>query len=101
MNVDRATRAAAVVSLLGICIACGETYRPVANPIIPSPPNPGATHAVLVITGNGDNNPGASTTIDVSGDTAVAQSTVGLVPVHAALVERGNLAYVANSHEDT
>lgn len=101
MSLFRIPRAAAVVSLLGICIACGETYRPVANPIIPSPPNPGAPHAVLVITGNGDNNPGASTTIDVSGDTAVSQSTVGLVPVHAALVQRATLVYVANSHEDT
>jgi len=101
MNVLRIARTVAVLSLLGICLACGEYYRPVAAPIIPNPPNPAASHIALVITGNGDNNPGAGTTIDVSGDTAVSQATVGLVPVHAALVQRGTLVYVANSREDT
>ena len=101
MTVLRIARATAVLCLLGICLDCGEYYRPVANPIIPNPPNPSASHIAVVITGNGDNNPGASTTIDVSGDTAISQATVGLVPVHAALAQGGTLVYVANSHDDT
>jgi hypothetical protein len=96
-----AVRAAAVLLLLLICVACGETYRPVATPVAPNPPNPGFSHVALVITGNGSNNPGASTSIDVSGDTAVSQSTVGLMPVHAALVQNGFRVYVANSLDDT
>ncbi|MGA8149669.1 MAG: YncE family protein [Terriglobales bacterium] len=101
MNICRIARVTAVLCLMGICLDCGDYYRPVANPIIPNPPNPSESHVALVITGNGDNNPGASTTIDVSGDAAISQTEVGLVPVHAALVQRGTLVYVANSHEDT
>jgi len=94
-------RAAAVLVLMFICTGCGETYRPVATPIAPSPPNPGFAHLALVISGNGSNNPGASTAIDVSGDTAISQSTVGLMPVHAALAQGGTRVYVANSLDDT
>jgi YVTN family beta-propeller protein len=95
-----AVRAAGVLLLMLICLSCGETYRPVATPIIPNLPNPAFSHIALVISGNGPNNPGASTSIDVSGDTAVSQSTVGLMPVHAVLVA-GNRVYVANSLDDT
>jgi YVTN family beta-propeller protein len=94
-------RAAAVLLLMLICLSCGETYRPVATPIIPSLPNPSFAHLALVISGNGSNNPGASTSIDVSGDTAESRSTVGLVPVHAAIVRNGSIVYVANSLDDT
>ncbi len=83
-----------------ICLSCGETYRPVANPVIPNVPNPSFTHVVMVISDNGANNPGASTTIDVSGDSASSQSQTGLGPVHAALVG-GVQVFVANSLEDT
>ena len=94
-------RAAAIFILTLICISCGETYRPVASPIIPNPPNPGFSHLVLMISGNGSNSPGASTSIDVSGDTALSQATVGRMPVHATLVNGGNQVYVANSGDDT
>jgi len=94
-------RAAAILIVMLICPSCGETYRPVATPIPPVPPSPGFSHLALVINGNGSNNPGSSTSIDVSGDTAVSQSTVGLIPVHAAFVENGTRVFVANSADDT
>jgi YVTN family beta-propeller protein len=94
-------RAAVVLLLMLVCLSCGETYRPVATPIIPSLPNPGFSHLAMVISGNGTNNPGASTSIDVSGDTAISRSTVGLVPVHAAVVLNGTRVYVANRLDDT
>jgi DNA-binding beta-propeller fold protein YncE len=100
-------RAAIVLALMFICVGCGQTYRPVANPIAPNPPNPNFSHVVLVISsnratsGNGSSHAGASTSNDVSGDTAVSQSTVGLMPTHAALVQNGTRAYVADSGDDT
>ncbi len=94
-------RTAAVLVLMLICISCGETYRPVATPIPPLPPSPGFSHLVVVISGNGSAHPGASTSIDVSGDTAVSQSTLGLMPVQAALVRNGTSVYVVNSGDDT
>jgi YVTN family beta-propeller protein len=81
-------------------LGCGETYRPVATPIIPTPPSPGFTHLAVVLSGNGTNNPGASTTIDVSGDTAISQATVGLLPSWAFLLSNGKM-YVTNSLDDT
>jgi len=94
-------RAAGVLLLMLICLSCGQTYRPVATPIIPSLPNPGFSHFALVISGNGTDHPGASTSINVSGDTAESQSIVGLMPVQAAVVLSGTRVYVANSHDDT
>jgi YVTN family beta-propeller protein len=94
-------RAAAVVLLMVICTSCGQTYRPVATPIAPNPPNPAFSHIALVISGNGANNPGASTSIDVSGDTAVSQSVVGVMPVHAVFVANGAGVFVANSGDGT
>jgi YVTN family beta-propeller protein len=97
----KAARATGVLLLMLICISCGETYRPVATPIIPNLPNPGFSHFALFLSGNGLNNPGASTSIDVSGDTAESQSTLGLMPVQAAVVLSGTRIYVANSLDDT
>ena len=91
--------ALAVVLCLG-WIGCGETYRPVATPIIPTPPNPGFSHLAVVLSGNGTNNPGAATTIDVSGDTAISQATVGLAPSSAFLLSNSRI-YVTNSLDDT
>jgi YVTN family beta-propeller protein len=96
----RRARALALAILFLLCLGCGETYRPVANPIIPPQPNPAFAHVVMVISDNGTNNPGASTTIDVSGDSATSQSQTGLGPVYAALVG-GTQVFVVNSLEDT
>jgi len=52
-----------------ICTSCGDTFRPVATPISPPPPDPSSFHYVLVINDNGPADPGSSTRIDVSGDT--------------------------------
>jgi len=81
--------------------SCGDYYRPVAFPIVPTPPNPAQTHIAVVITGNGVNNPGASTTIDVSGDSAVSQSSVGIMPAHALLAVGGISVFVANRADDS
>ena len=94
----------AIAMLPLICLSCGETYRPVANPVTPNPPNPGFSHVAVVVAGNNVNgipNRGTSTTIDVSGDTAVSQATVGLAPSFAALAANGTRAFVTNSQDDT
>jgi len=94
-------RVFAVFVLLLVCVGCGDQFRPVASPITPPPPDPQPTHFIFVIDGNGANDPGTGTRIDVSGDTNVGVATVGLGPVHAALLPNGSRIYVANSLEDT
>jgi YVTN family beta-propeller protein len=84
-----------------ICTSCGDTFRPVATPISPPPPDPSSFHYVLVISGNGPSNPGSSTRVDVSGDTNVGVAKLGLGPVHAALLPNAARIFVANSLENT
>jgi YVTN family beta-propeller protein len=105
----RVTRVALAALLFLICTSCGETYRPVAFPIIPSPPNPGTPHFVLTVSGNGMNPsdpvqppyPGTAMRIDTSGDSALSVTENGLGPVHALVLPNGTAWYVANSLEDT
>jgi YVTN family beta-propeller protein len=101
MKLVRLAGAALTVALLILWTACGNYYRPVAFPLTPSPPSPGFSHMAIVLSVNGANNPGASTTIDVSGDSAVSQSTLGLRPAYAALVDNATKVFVANSGDDT
>lgn len=101
MKLVRVAGAAVVISLIALWSACGDYYRPVAYPLTPAQPNPSFSHQAVVITTNGTNNPGASTTIDVSGDTAISQATVGIMPVHAALVSSVTRVFVANILDDT
>jgi YVTN family beta-propeller protein len=84
-----------------ICTSCGDTFRPVATPISPPPPDPSSFHYVLVISSNGPSNPGSSTRIDVSGDTNAGVAKLGLGPAHAALLPNAARIFVANSLENT
>jgi YVTN family beta-propeller protein len=96
-------------ALFLVMISCGETYRPVAIPITPTPPTPSSLHYVLSLSSNGvcppqfsqPCGPGANSRIDVSGDSNVGVAQVGLGPVHAALLPGGSDVYVANNLEDT
>jgi YVTN family beta-propeller protein len=101
MSLWRLVRVFAVFVLLLVWSGCGDQFRPVATPITPPPPDPQPTHFIFVLNGNGANDPGTGTRIDVSGDTNVGVATVGLGPVHAALLPNGSRLYVANSLEDT
>src|SRR5689334_16925681 len=100
-NHFHACRTAGVLGLFLICVACGDTFRPVAIPQQTTPPNPGAFHFVLVINDNGTSNPGSVARIDTSGDSNVNVENVGRGPVHAAVLPNGSRVYVANSAENT
>ena len=94
-------RAGLVFVLCALEVACSETYRPVVEPVVPPPPNPGAFHYVISVTTNGPLDPGSASRIDVSGDTYAGVFHTGVGPVHAALTSNGGKLYVANSLEDT
>jgi len=97
----RLLRAALVLLLGALEIACNENYRPIVQPVLPPPPNPAAFHYVIALTTNGPLDPGSASRIDVSGDTYSGVFKTGVVPTHAALVPSGNKLYVANVGEDT
>jgi YVTN family beta-propeller protein len=102
-----------LIAVLAIAVAelgCGDTFRPVAVPINSTPPNPASLHFMLTLSTNGDCDPlvinqpcnrGASTRIDVPGDSEIGAAQVGLNPVHAVLLPDGDDVFVANQLEDT
>jgi len=108
-----AVRAAGLLAVLGIMIAgtsCGDTYRPIAIPEQPTPPSPAALHYVISLSSNGVCPvqstgqvcaAGASSKIDVAGDTAVGAAVVGLSPVHATVSPNGATVFVADQMENT
>ena len=102
---SRALKAAFTVLLGLICASCGETYRPVAQPIQGLQPSPAPTHFVASINsdGVGDNHRdrGSVSSIDVSGDSLRGELRAGLVPIHAGATLSGALLYIANSGDDT
>jgi len=101
MTFSRALRLTSGLLALLICTSCGDTFRPVATPLIPAPTSPAAAHSIYVFSSNGPNNAGASSDIDVSGNTNIAVAPMGLGPIHATLIPNATRMYIANSLEDT
>jgi YVTN family beta-propeller protein len=94
-------------TLILLWAGCGETYRPVANPIPKPGGDPEATHYALVLNTNGgqpptQNGPAPSATqLDVSGDTNMGNHPSGLNPVHAVMSPAFGRAYVVNQGDST
>jgi YVTN family beta-propeller protein len=122
MRVVRALRVLAIFAVAILEVNCGDTFRPIAIPQNPQPPDPNSLHFALVLTANGPEacvplsnppvfpggepcdpsiHPGASSRIDVSGDSNVGTATVGMGPVHAAVLPNSDAAYVANLSDNT
>lgn len=108
MNAFSAARLGLLAAVLLILVACGDVFRPIAIPLAPTPPNPANVHYVISLSSNGSfTNPvvpasfGASTRIDVSGDTNAGVAQLGFNPVHAAILPDGANIYIANQFSDT
>ncbi len=101
MKFWRAARVSGVLILGLICVSCGDQYRPVAIPIVPPPPDPQAVHFVLVFSVNGASDPGASSRVDVSGDSNIGVAQLGRGPAHATLIPNGARVYAVNTREDS
>ena len=98
----RAAVLAAAIFLGLFCGACGDYFRPVANPLPPTTGgNPQRTAHAVVVSSNGSS-PGAAVIIDVTGDTNVGTFTgdtfVGKSPVFAA--SNAGTDYVVNRDDD-
>ncbi|MFI5087087.1 MAG: YncE family protein [Terriglobales bacterium] len=79
---------------------CGDTYRPVANPVPKPGGDPQATRVAVVISNN-NGSPGMASTIDVSGDTNIGNFVVGRSPSHAAFLPFSSQVLVANKNDDS
>lgn len=118
-HAKKAISVAFVLTLALIGASCGDVYRPVAQVIPGTPPNPAAVHFVVAIETNGSNalvgstcqpsgtpppcieSQGTADHVDVSGDTSLGALLTGLNPIHAALTANASKLYVANLGDDT
>jgi YVTN family beta-propeller protein len=101
MNFRLAARLLGILILGLIEVSCGDQYRPVAVPVIPPQPDPQAVHFVLVFSANGAIDPGASSRVDISGDSNIGVAQLGLGPSHATLTSTAARVYAVNTLEDS
>jgi YVTN family beta-propeller protein len=90
-----------VLLLAAAGLGCGDTFRPIAQPIPLPSPSPAQSHFVSAISSNGPLDPGAVSRIDVAGDSFANSFATGVAPVHAAYLPNGSKLYIANSGENT
>jgi YVTN family beta-propeller protein len=108
-----------VLALGVIESSCGDVYRPVAQVVPGTPPDPAAIHFIVAVSTNGNDalvsgvcqpsgtpppcisNIGSASRLDVSGDTNLGVLQTGLVPIHAALLQNASRQYIANYGDDT
>jgi YVTN family beta-propeller protein len=81
--------AVALAALAG----CGNQYRPVVNPVRPTGPSPAPTAYAMAITQPNGAAPGIATLIDFSGDTILAQATIGNYPLDFTMDAGGSTVY--------
>jgi YVTN family beta-propeller protein len=99
--------AAGLLCALMICTSCGDTYRPVANPIVSPAGDPQPIHNayVLFTNPNGPSGiPGNGTLeqIDVSGDSVTLDVIVGRNPLFASFLGANiGAVYTANELDDS
>ncbi len=93
----RLAQAGAVFAVAVFAAGCGNGYRPVITPINPTGPAPQPNSLVAIVTSTGPTTPGVATIIDYSGDTIVAQATIGPGPLSFSADETGSNGYTVNS----
>jgi YVTN family beta-propeller protein len=99
MRLNRAAVLAGLLIPVLLMISCGDTFRPVANPLPGSGGDPQRLTMSVTVADNGGN-PGTATNINVSGDTNIGQLSLGRNPVHAGLQSNFRV-FVANQGDDT
>jgi hypothetical protein len=72
-----------IAFLFLLCAGCGDTFRPIIIPNLPTFPDPRAAHTVVALSDNGSISPGSVLVVDVSGDSETSIRNVGITPLHA------------------
>ena len=80
--------------------ACGNQYRPVANPIVSPGGQPQTGHFAWVVNFN-PSGQGSTTEIDVSGDSNLAVNSMGVGSIAEAFPASSLALYVANKGDDS
>jgi DNA-binding beta-propeller fold protein YncE len=89
-------RSAGALILLAAVAGCGNQYRPVVTPVRPTGPSPAPESFAVAITQPSGAAPGIATVLDFSGDTVLAQATIGNFPLDFTLDGAGATAYTVD-----
>ncbi len=87
----------AALAVTAMLAGCGNNYRPVVTPIVPSGPAAQPTSYVVAVSSTGPSTPGVATIIDYSGDTIMAAAVIGPGPLAFTIDEVGAYGYTINS----
>jgi YVTN family beta-propeller protein len=87
----------AALAIAAFVAGCGSVYRPVVTPITPSGPSPQPSSYVAVVSAPSPTTAGVASIIDYSGDTLMAEATIGPGPVSFTVDETGSTGYTVNS----
>ncbi|HET7104186.1 MAG TPA: hypothetical protein VFI20_08865 [Terracidiphilus sp.] len=93
----RLVQAGAVFFAVALVAGCGSNYRPVITPIGPSGPAAQPSGLAVVVSSPSPTASGVATIIDYSGDTIMAQATIGPNPSSVSVDGNGSTAYTVNS----
>lgn len=93
----RLARLGALLVAAVFVVGCGNGYRPVITPINPTGPAAQPSSLVAVVSSTGPSTPGVATIVDYSGDTIMAQATIGPGPLFFSADETGSNGYTVNS----
>jgi YVTN family beta-propeller protein len=92
----------AAVGLLGLLSGCGAQSRPVVTPVNPTGPAAQVSNSNFVaLSTNSPSSNGLATLVDGTGDTLLAQATLGNGPFSFALNSLGSSGYNLNSNGST
>src|SRR3954470_12037747 len=92
---------AAMIGFVVFSLGCGDTFRPIAIPIIQNGGEPQGLREAVVLSKTSAGIEGQTTHVNVSGDSNVGQVIVGQDPVHVALTNNGGITVVVNRGEDS
>src|SRR4051812_43093300 len=95
---------AAVVCFVVFSVGCGDTFRPIAIPIIQNGGQPQALRQAVILSTGGTtptSPEGQTTHVNISGDSNAGQVIVGRDPVHVAVVNNGGITAVVNRGDES
>ena len=104
MSLKSRAALAAILGFVVFSVGCGDTFRPIAIPIIDSGGQPQALREAVILStgGTAPGSPeGQTTHVNVSGDSNVGQVVVGRDPVHLAIIGNGGTTVVVNRAEES
>jgi hypothetical protein len=93
----RLVQAGAAIAAAALVAGCGNNYRPVITPVNPSGPAAQPASLAVVVSAPSPNAPGIATIVDYSGDTVMAEASIGSDPSTFTLDAIGSSGYTLNS----